>query len=40
MKLWNYIERNHEQLGVALFVMPAILLAALLIGLVILISKL
>jgi hypothetical protein len=39
MKLWTYIERNHERLGVALFVMPAILLPVLLIGLVVLISK-
>ena len=39
MKLCNYIERNHERLGVALFVLPALLLPALVIGLIALITK-
>jgi len=40
MKFWTYIERNHERLGVALFVIPAVLLPVLLIELVVWISRL
>ena len=32
MKFWTYIERNHEDFGVALFVIPVLLLALLLGG--------
>ena len=40
MKFWTYIERNHERFGVALFIIPAMLLPTLLIGLCVVISKL
>ena len=40
MKLWSYIERNYERLGVALFVIPAMLLPVLVIGLIALITTL
>jgi hypothetical protein len=32
MKFWSYIERHHEDFGVALFVIPVLLLALLLGG--------
>ena len=34
MKLWNWIERHHEQFGAALFVIPALVLPVALAGLV------
>ena len=40
MSLWKCIERNHERLGVALFVIPAAALPCLVIGLITLITKL
>jgi hypothetical protein len=31
--VWNYVEGHHEQLGAALFIIPALLCAGALIGL-------
>jgi len=40
MRLWSYIDRNHERLGITLFVIPAVLLPVLPIVLVGLIKAL
>ena len=40
MKLWNFIEKHHEDLGVALFVLPCLLTAFATAGLVFCVSLL
>ena len=32
MKIWSYIEAHHEELGCALFVLPASLLGLVVVG--------
>lgn len=40
MKLWKYIVAHHEEYGTALFVVPVVVIAFLIIGLIDLIAEL